>query len=303
VPRPTWLHSALDALAVWVEDRRPRDPVAFVPAPPAPLDCFGPLAPGPPPPAAPGWWTAAWPVPAAGEEVRALVTAAAGPRRGTAVLLPPWKLPGLSLLSGWTALLSGRGLEVWTLVPPLHLGRTPPGRRSGEAFVTPDLPALRAAVERLVVEARLLLGLARGRGGEVVLAGLSLGGLAAALAATAPEAPDRLVAVAPPADLLAVATRTGIGRRYRALGARAGGPVPPPSALAPMLHPFRPEARPLRAPRALVAVGSADAIALPGPAEDLARAWGAELRSYPRGHLTLLFGCRAVRRDVAAFLG
>ncbi|HVO21833.1 MAG TPA: hypothetical protein VMU15_21455 [Anaeromyxobacter sp.] len=304
MPGTPWLHAAVDELAVWLEDRRRRDPSPFVPAPPAPLACFGPLPPPPPAPAGPGWWTAPSPRPAPGDgQARALVTRAAGPRRGTAVLVPPWKVPRLSLLSGWTSLLEGLGLEVWTLIPPFHLDRAPPGLRSGEAFATPDLPALRAAVEQLVLEVRLLLGLARGQGGELVLVGLSLGALAAALAATSAEAPDRLVAVAPPADLLAVATRTGIGRRYRALGARAGRAPPPLRELEPMLRPFRPEARALRAPRALVATGSADAIALPGPATDLARAWGAELRIYPRGHLTLLFWCRALRRDVARFVG
>jgi len=304
VPGTPWLHSAVDRLAVWLEDRKPRDPAPFVPAPAGPLACFGPLPRPPPPPDGPGWWTAPSPRPAPDDgEVRALVTCAPGRRRGTAVLVPPWKLPRLSLLSGWTELLARRGLDVWTLVPPFHLDRAPPGARNGEAFATLDLPALRAAVEQLVLEIRLLLGLARGQGGELVLAGLSLGALGAALAATSPEAPDRLVAVAPPADLLAVATGTGIGRRYQRLGARAGRPVPAPRALEPMLRPFRPGARPLRAPRALFAAGVADAIALPGPAVDLGRAWGAEVRIYPRGHLTLLFLCRALRADVTRFLG
>jgi hypothetical protein len=39
-----------------------------------------------------------------------------------------------------------------------------------------------------------------------------------------------------------------------------------------------------------------------GGARALARAWNLPERSYPRGHLTLLLACRALRRDVAAFL-
>jgi hypothetical protein len=136
----------------------------------------------------------------------------------------------------------------------------------------------------------------------VVLLGLSFGGLASALAVTTPEAPERFAAVGPPADLLAIVAGTRIGRRYRELASRAGGPVPAWAALEPMLAPFRPGARPLLSPRVMVAVGSADGIALPGPAVDLARTWGADLRLYPRGHLTLLFLCRAVRRDVGRFL-
>jgi len=38
-----------------------------------------------------------------------------------------------------------------------------------------------------------------------------------------------------------------------------------------------------------------------GGAEAVARAWAAPLRQFPRGHLTLLLGCAAVRREVARF--
>jgi hypothetical protein len=286
-----------------LEDLRPRAAVPFLAAPPEPLDCFGTLPPLPPPPRAPGTWTTPSPRPSPGDaDLCVTVTAALGPRRGTAILVPPWKLPRLSLLSGWSTLLARQGYSVWTLVPPRHLQRAPPGERSGEAFATPDLPALRAAVEQLVLEIRLLLALARGEGGEVTLLGLSFGGLASALAVTAPEAPERFAAVAPPADLLAIMAGTRIGRRYRKLASRAGSPVPAWSALEPMLAPFRPGARRLLSPRVMVAVASADGIALPGPAVDLARTWGAELRLYPRGHLTLLFLCHAVREDVGRFL-
>jgi len=88
-----------------------------------------------------------------------------------------------------------------------------------------------------------------------------------------------------------------------ALAGRAGATGPGAAELAPMLWPFRAHHRPSRAGRALVAVGTADAIALPGAATALAQAWGAELRRYPRGHLTLLFCCEALRRDVRGFLG
>jgi hypothetical protein len=51
----------------------------------------------------------------------------------------------------------------------------------------------------------------------------------------------------------------------------------------------------------LLAAGDADAIAVGGPAA-LARAWGVPLSRHARGHLTLLFGCRALRREVADLL-
>jgi predicted alpha/beta hydrolase family esterase len=225
---------------------------------------------------------------------------ARGARRGTAILVPPWKVPGLRAVAGWERLLASAGLDVWTLVPPRHLHRSARGARSGEGFVSPDLLVLREALEQTVLELRLLVALARRAGGEVALVGLSLGGLAAALAATAPERVDAAALVAPPVDLAAVFAGTRIGRRYRALAERAGAPVP--AELGDALAPFRPDARTPTAARVLVAAAADDAIALPAGALALAAAWGSELRVYPRGHLTLLFACRAARRDLARFL-
>jgi pimeloyl-ACP methyl ester carboxylesterase len=293
------LHRAVDHLAMWSEDLRRLAPAPFVRAAGVPLDCFGPLPPLPA--SAPGAdvWRARSPRPAPGD-VSMIVfrTAPVGPSRGTVVLVPPWKLPRLTVLSGWRARLARAGLEVWTLVPPRHLERAAAGRRSGEGFVTPDLPALRAVFEQLVTELRLLVALARrDRGGEVSMVGLSLGGLAALLAATAPEPLDAAIAIAPPADLAAVFASTRIGRRYLRLARRAGAPAPPAAELEDLLAPFAPTRRRPTAGRVLVAVGAEDRIALPGPALALAATWGAEARSFPRGHLTLLFACDGVRRE------
>jgi pimeloyl-ACP methyl ester carboxylesterase len=228
---------------------------------------------------------------------------AAAPRRGTAVLVPPWKVPRLGAVSGYRRLLARAGWDVWTLVPPRHLERSAPGTRSGEGFVTPDVPALRSAFEQLVLELRVLAALARARPGESALVGLSLGALGAALAATAPERIDRVALVAPPADLAEVLAGTPIGRRYLRLAARAGEPAPPSERVAAMLAPFRADARRPTADRLFLAAGREDRIALGAGALALARAWGVAPRLYPRGHLTLLFACRALRRDLAAFLG
>jgi hypothetical protein len=134
----------------------------------------------------------------------------------------------------------------------------------------------------------------------VGVAGLSLGGLSAGLAATGPEPLDFAALVAPPADLAQVFAVTAIGRRYARLAERAGAPLPGEEALRRLLAPLSPAARPLTARRALVAAGLHDAIVPPeGPAA-LARAWGLAPRLFGRGHLTLLLGCRAVRREVVA---
>jgi hypothetical protein len=297
------LHRAVDALAMWVEDRRARAPIPFREAPPAALDCFGPLdVPAYAPPRA-GAWRAPSPRAAPGDAwttVHALPARAA--RRGTLLLVPPWKVPTLAATNGYARLLARTGFDVWTLEPPRHLSRTAPGVRSGEGFVTPELPALRAAFEQLVLELRLLATLARRAGGEVGVVGLSLGALGAALAATAPEPLDFAALLAPPADLAAVFAGTAIGRRYLDLARRAGAPAPPRERLEELLAPFRPGARPPTARRVLVAVGREDRIALAPPALALARAWGAEARVYPRGHLTLLFACRALRRELGGWI-
>lgn len=271
----------------------------FRPAPAVPLGCFGPLptlaSPGP------GEWAA--PAPGgAGEpdHVRIRRTAARGPSLGTALLLPPWKLPRAWLVRGWIDLIARSGLDAWLVVPPLHMERAEPGERSGQGFVTPDLARVRALLEQTVVEIRVAAAAARSRG-PVGVVGLSLGALTAALAATAPEPFDFAALLAPP-DLAWVAERTAIGRRLAGMARRGGAPLPPPAALRAALEPLSPRSRRPTARRLLVAAGRDDLVAGREAPEALARAWGVAPRVYPRGHLTLLFACQALRRDLAAFL-
>lgn len=260
-----------------VEDRARLAPVPWRPGPDGPLDPWGPPAPLPP----------------------LRVTPARGTRRGTAILVPPWKIRSAGNVAAWSRALAAAGLETWLAVPPLHLERTPPGRRSGEGLVSPDLGRMRDALSLAVREVRGCVAAASG-GGEVVLVGLSLGALVAAWAATGPERVAAAALVAPPADLAAVFGRTAIGRRYAALAARAGGPIPEGPELGRRLGWLAPVERRPTAGRLLVVGGRHDAIAV-GGAEALARAWGAPLSTHARGHMTLLFACAAARREVAAF--
>jgi pimeloyl-ACP methyl ester carboxylesterase len=271
-------HRLVDRLAMAFEDRVARRPVPWRPGPDLPLDPSGPPLPLPP--------------------VRR--TPARGERRGTAVLVPPWKIRTTAALRGWVRPLAEEGFEVWIPVPPLHLERTPPGERSGEGVLGPDLARTREALRTAVREVRGCLASAGEDGGQVVLVGLSLGGLVAAWAATGPERVDAAALVAPPADLAAVFRGTAIGRRYAALAGRAGAPVPDGEELDRRLAWLSPLHRAPTAGRLLVAGGLHDAIALGGAAA-LARSWNAPLREYRRGHLTLLLACAAVRRDVADF--
>jgi pimeloyl-ACP methyl ester carboxylesterase len=258
------------------EDRASRTPVPWRPGPDGPLDPFGPPLPLPP--------------------MRR--TPARGVRRGTAVLVPPWKIRSTAFLEPWVRALAGSGLEVWIPVPPLHLERTPPGQRSGEGVLTPDLGRTRELLVSAIREVRGCLASAAEEGGPVVLVGLSLGALTAAWAATGPERIDAAALVAPPADLGAVFRETAIGRRYAAMAVRAGVPVPGGEELTRRLDWLVPLGRTPTAGSLLVAGGRHDAIAV-GGAATLARAWNVPLREQPRGHLTLLFACPALRREVA----
>ena len=108
---PPPLHALVDVFAVWTEDRKSRPPAAFRARAPAPLDCFGPL--GALPRTAPeaGIWRGPSPRPADGDgEMAVVARPALGTRRGTAILVPPWKVPGLGAISGWAGLAVEAGL-------------------------------------------------------------------------------------------------------------------------------------------------------------------------------------------------
>jgi hypothetical protein len=296
------LHGGLDRLAMWLEDRKSHEAERFEIDPPRPLGCFGPLGPLEAPPDAPGPWSMPSPRPVrAGDRMWLHVVRARAAAWGTAILVPPWKIDRPSLVEGYTALLARSGLDVWLLVPPEHMERAAPDRPSGHGLASLHLARFRALFEQFVVEIRAATAMASARGPVGVVA-LSLGALAASLAITAAAAPRFAALVAPPADLATVLLRTAIGRRYRRLAERAGSRWPEAGVIRDALAPFDPRRRPAPASRLFLAVGQHDRVALPEGALSLAAAWGVAPRVYPRGHLTLLFSCRALRRDLEAFV-
>jgi hypothetical protein len=295
-------HRALDALAIWTEDRVRRTPEPCRLDSPEPLSCFGALPPAPETAPVAGPWSAPSPLPLhVGDRVSVVATPAAGERRGTALLVPPWKIRRAGLVGGYTRLLAASGLDVWLVCPPHHLDRAPPGARSGEAFVSLDVRRMRLVFEQSVLELRVLAALAARRG-PVGIVGISLGALAGGLAATAPEPLDFAALIAPP-DLGLVLAETGIGRRYRGLALAAGSAWPDADALAAALAPFDPALRSPTARRQFVAGALHDGVAPLAGVRRLASAWGVAPALYPRGHLSLIFLCRALRRDLARFAG
>jgi hypothetical protein len=182
------------------------------------------------------------------------------------------------------------------------MGRSRPGVRSGEGFATLDVARFRALFEQLVLEIRTAVAMAALRGPAGVV-GLSAGALAVAFAVTAEETPRFAALLAPPASLASVLSTTPIGRRYRRLAGLAGSSWPSPPELRGSLECFDPSHRPRPRCPLLVAVARYDRIALVDGAVALARAWHVTPNVYARGHLTLLFGCRALLRDLARFVG
>ena len=81
--------------------------------------------------------------------------------------------------------LVGKGIAAAILTLPYHLSRTPPGRRSGELAITPDVPRLRLTIAQAVLDIRRSLDFLDSRPEFTKsprgLSGTSLGALVAAL--------------------------------------------------------------------------------------------------------------------------
>ncbi len=81
--------------------------------------------------------------------------------------------------------LVGRGIAAAILTLPYHLSRTPPGRRSGELAITPDVPKLRLTIVQSVLDVRRSLDFLDSRPEFTKtprgISGTSLGALVASL--------------------------------------------------------------------------------------------------------------------------
>jgi pimeloyl-ACP methyl ester carboxylesterase len=181
---------------------------------------------------------------------------------------------------------------------PLHLRRRQPGARSGDGFVRTDLRWTREVVRQSVEDCAAVLAWARREvSDQVAVCGTSMGGLVATLLAAHLEL-DAVVALAPFCDP-AVTLLDHLPRRTRrALGMDGdGGGVWGPdrettrgaldAALAPIVaRTFRPPATP--GERIAIVRPLLDGVVGEAPMAELARTWGTELWSYPRGHVSVL---------------
>jgi predicted alpha/beta-hydrolase family hydrolase len=194
--------------------------------------------------------------------------------------------------------LVAEGAQAARIDLPLHLRRHRPGRRSGEGFIQADLAWTREIVRQSVEDCAAVLAWARREVSDrVEVCGTSLGGLIAVLLAAHLEL-DAVVALAPFCDPAATIIEHLPDRTRRALGleGESGGVWGPDreaarvvvrAALAPIVgRTFRPPMTP--GERIAIVRPTLDGVVGDAPMAELAEAWGAELWSYPQGHVSVL---------------
>ncbi|MGD1054382.1 MAG: alpha/beta hydrolase, partial [Candidatus Dormibacteria bacterium] len=194
--------------------------------------------------------------------------------------------------------LTAEGAHAARIDLPRHLRRRAPGRRSGEGFITADLTWTREIVRQSVEDCAAVLSWARRElSDRVGVCGTSLGGLVALLLAAQLEL-DAVVALAPFCDPASTVLHNLPRRTRRLVGLDGdGGGVWGPdreqarrvvvSALAPIV------ARSLSPPltpgeRIAIVRPTLDGVVGDAPMAELAGVWGADLWSYPQGHVSVL---------------
>jgi len=313
------IHAGLDNLAIKLADRDPHHPLQWVPPPDVSPDIpMGEVLPEP------GRLGIVWPrkvceidvpspaalLPAPNDSMRLRIWPTTAPRRGTVVLVPPWKFHSFMPMVPIALSLNRMGFDVVGYPIPYHYERTPEGTFSGEYFATWDMPRTGLAIRTAALELCAIVESLRQRG-PVAMMGLSLGGyLSAMTSVVAPLYPhrafnvDRLVLVVPPASILDTFLKTGIGDRYRKLLVNAGGTVPDDAYLYRLSLPFSPSRFKSCVPgeNILVAAARHDTVVPLESSRELARGLGAQLAEYEAGHVSGLLLTFSLWRDVGRFL-
>jgi len=243
-------------------------------------------------------WHAEMSAPAGGR------VAAAGAGTASLILLHGWLMDGpqLAVYRSWARHVAQRGIEVWMPRLPYHLERAEPGEVSGQRCLSPDLSTSLDAVRQAVAETRLLARWLRRRGATSVgLWGMSLGGWAAALAATLDADWDALALWAPVASPAEVLFESGLVELLRDAIVDGGlsqedFAVAEMAAMTPALSDNR-----VPRPKVLIVAGAYDQVISPPSIARMARRWNTDVRWLPHGHISLMLS-RAPIRSTAEFL-
>jgi pimeloyl-ACP methyl ester carboxylesterase len=209
------------------------------------------------------------------------------PARPAVLFTHGWLQPSYLSLSETAALLNRRGLSVFVLELPHHLGRKAPDEAHGARFITGELSRTLDNVVRALTEVASATAWLRGRAERVYAAGFSLGGLLTALhACLAGEPPSRVVLIAPAARPAEVLLASGLTRRVRA-GVLAQGVTPTEvrRVLAPLdLTGLTPRSAP---EEIFLVAGRGDQAVPLADLRELRYRWGCRYREVSAGHISL----------------
>ncbi|MCC7229793.1 MAG: alpha/beta hydrolase family protein [Fimbriimonadaceae bacterium] len=118
--------------------------------------------------------------------VRAFVPTLGSAPHPVVLILHFWGARDLKVERSLAGQLARRGIASVIMALPYHLGRTPPGKRSGELAIQPDPAALRATMTQAVRDVKRTVDFIASRsefdGSRIGISGTSLGALVASLA-------------------------------------------------------------------------------------------------------------------------
>lgn len=224
--------------------------------------------------------------------------------RASIVFLHRWKASAVRPMRRMSELALGHGVELLLPALPYHGWRRPRLTSSGVTMIGPDLDLSLRSMRQAVLDVRSLLVWLQARGhGPILLAGVDLGGIVAALTATVHEGLSGLVVVAAH-DRWAELLWTGAADRGRFRGAleRAGLAEPDVAEAWSVLDPgWR---LPLLDPRKVLLVGGRyDEACGPEGIERFAARWGgARIEWLDFAHGSAMLAGRAVMREALALL-
>lgn len=228
-----------------------------------------------------------------------------GDVRASLIFLHAWKTATIRSMQRLAEVAVGLGCEVYLPAHPYHAWRRPKLTYSGITFLSPDLDRSLKAMQQAVLDARTLINWVEQRGhGPLILAGVDLGGLVAALTATVHPGLDALSIIATHSHLsdMLWEGRTDRGKFREALD-RAGvakdevdraWSVLDPSWRAPLLD----------LDKVLLVAGRYDDVCRPEGMERLAARWGGGRLSWHNfAHASFMFSAGAILEETLALVG